>query len=189
MPRETLRATAAPAVVPDRCGPDVTQALRPTAVVPLMHVTRDQREIVRLLHDVIKLTDGEIAEATGVAQGVTVRAWRSRAAKSHPRNTTQIDDLRAIVGLLLNSGLLEPEEVGRFLRSRNANLNYRRPLSVLAQGQFERVRETAELLLERLAGLDETADHPGADDRDDLPDGMERLAPRRPEVVGSRQHR
>lgn len=162
---------------------DRSSILRPTASRPLMLVTSDQRDIVRLLHDVVGLTDAEIAEATGVAHVVTVRKWRSRSAKGEPRNTEQIDDLRAIVGLLLNSGLLEPEDVGRFLRSRNADLSYRRPLGVLAQRQFDRVRQASEALLERLAGLDQAAASECVhdDEADALPAGMERLAPSRSE--------
>jgi hypothetical protein len=130
---------------------------RPTALSPLTLVTSDQREVVRLLHNEVGLSDGEIAEATGVGHVVTVRKWRSATAQGTPRNKDRIDDLRAIVGLLANSGLIRSEEIGRFLRSRNPDLNYRRPLGLLAHGEFERVRAAAEQLLERLAGLDEAA--------------------------------
>jgi hypothetical protein len=110
---------------------------------------------------------------------VTVRKWRSRAAKSEPRNRDQIDDLRAIVGLLLNSGYVYPEEVGRFLRERNADLNYARPLKVLARGGLDRVRRAAELMLERLAGLDDAAAQATAPASVPmaLPAGMVRVAP------------
>ena len=162
--------------------PDEREVVRPTTSNPLtltMSDMADQRDIVRALHDVIGLSDAEIAEASGVASVVTVRKWRSRAAKAEPRNREQIDDLRAIVGLLLNSGYVYPEEVGRFLRSRNADLNYRRPLSVLARGGFERTRVAAELLLERLAGLDRTAAAATtpATAALPLPTGMVRVAP------------
>jgi hypothetical protein len=113
-------------------------------------VTGDPRELARYLHDTIRLSDAEIAQVAGVAHDVTVRRWRSRASTSAPRSTERLDDLRAIVGLLLNSGLLFPEEVGRFLRARNDDLGYARPLVLLGQGDFERVREAAERLLHRL---------------------------------------
>lgn len=155
------------------------EILRPTARSPLTLVMSDPRDVVRALHDEVGLSDAEIAEATGVANVVTVRKWRSRAAKSEPRNREQVDDLRAIVGLLLNSGALDPEQVGHFLRSRNDDLNYRRPLRVLARGGFDRVRRAAELTLERLAGLDDAAAQvtAAAPVPLALPDGMRRVAP------------
>lgn len=158
---------------------DHEEVVRPTALSPLTLVTSDQRQIVRLLHDKIGLSDEEIAEATGVGHVVTVRKWRSRTAPGTPRNKEQIDDLRAIVGLLVNSGLISPEEIARFLRSRNPDLNYRRPLGLLARGEFERVRAAAEQLLDRLAGVDEAAAAASAPASTalDMPDGMVRIAP------------
>jgi hypothetical protein len=160
-------------------------ALRPTRVEPLEQtlVTRDQRQIVRFLHDVVKLGDAEISEATGGVHEVTVRRWRGTTPAGAPRCVDRIDDLRAIVGLLLNSRLLYPEEVGRFLRSRNTTLGYSRPLTLLGQGdQFNEVRRAAEQLLSSLRGLGE--EHPGEESpravttsQDDaaLPAGMTRI--------------
>lgn len=115
-------------------------------------VTSDPRELARFLHDTIRLTDAEIAQVAGVANDVTVRRWRSRASSGEPRNTERLDDLRAIVGLLCSSETLFPEEIGRFLRARNSDLGYARPLVLLARGDFDRVREAAERLVHRLSG-------------------------------------
>jgi hypothetical protein len=106
---------------------------------------------VRFAHDAIQLTDREIAELTG-AHEVSVRRWRSPNATTIPRRTEELDDLRAIIGVLLNSRLLYHDEVGRFLRSRNPDLGYRRPLALLAHGdrEFQRVLKAAENLLEEL---------------------------------------
>jgi hypothetical protein len=114
-------------------------------------VTSDPRAVVRFLHDVIQLSDAEIAEGIGVQAAITVRRWRSEEAGGAPRRLNGVDDLRAIVGMLVNSRLLYAEEVGRFLRSRNEHLGYRRPLKLLADGQFERVMDAAEQLLLQLA--------------------------------------
>lgn len=116
-------------------------------------VTGDPRELARFLHDTIELTDAEIAQVAGVAHEVTVRRWRSRASKSAPRSTEGLDDVRAIVSLLLDSKLVYPAEVGRFLRSRNSDLGYARPLALLGRGEFEKVREAAEKFLERFRNL------------------------------------
>jgi hypothetical protein len=114
-------------------------------------VTSDPCALVRFAHDVIQLTDRELAELTG-AHEVSVRRWRAPNATTVPRCTEQLDDLRAIIGVLLNSRLLYYDEVGRFLRSRNPDLGYRRPLALLAQGdrEFQRVLKAAENLLEEL---------------------------------------
>lgn len=117
-------------------------------------MTCDPREFARFLHDTIRLTDQEIAIATGMSSEVSVRRWRSPAVGKLPRNTEGLDDLRAIVGLLLSSGLLYPEEVGRFLRARNADLDYVKPLVLIGRGEFDAVREAAEMLLRRLRGIE-----------------------------------
>lgn len=150
------------------------EALPASWPVPLQptFVTSDPREIVRFLHDVVELSDAEIAEAIGVAADVTVRRWRAHDEAGTPRRTRGIDDLRAITGLLLNSRLLYPDEVGRFLRARNEHLGFRRPLAVLAEGDFDHVRSAAENLIAQLASRHETEADSNASRFDSLPDGM-----------------
>jgi hypothetical protein len=119
-------------------------------------VTQDPRELVRFLHDEIKLSDREVARALGGAHEVTIRRWRSKSASGMPRDTEQLDDVRAVVALLLRSGVLYPEEIGRFLRARNEDLGHQRPLDLLGTGnetEFYRVLEAAELLIKRLQAL------------------------------------
>lgn len=163
-----------------------TSALRPTSPAPheAILVTSNLRDVVRFMHDVIGLSDAEISTATGGVHEVTVRRWRSNASVGAPRSADRIDDLRAITGLLLNSRLLYPEEVGRFLRSRSSDLDYSRPLTLLGEGgRFDDVRRVAEQLLSRMRGL-------GADEHEvsppeglPLPDGMSR-----PPVIGQQRH-
>lgn len=117
---------------------------------PLL-VTSSPRAVVRFLHDVVLMTDSEIADAIGVQSDVTIRRWRSEDASGTPRHPERIDDLRAIVGMLLNSRLVYPEEVGQFLRARNEHLGYRRPIDLLARCEFGRVMEAADRVITQLA--------------------------------------
>lgn len=64
----------------------------------------DQRDLARLLQSDLGLSEREIAKATGAGTTVSVRRWRLHGAKAEPRSTEPLDDLRAIVGLMLNSG-------------------------------------------------------------------------------------
>jgi len=161
-------------------------------------VTSDPCALVRFAHDVIQLTDRELAELTGTHE-VSVRRWRAPDATTVPRCTEQLDDLRAIIGVLLNSRLLYHDEVGRFLRSRNPDLGYRRPLALLAQGdrEFQRVLKAAENLLEeldeRLTAASDDA-HKSDEEPHPLPRGMtavtpdhETVDPDRPSGTGVRQ--
>jgi hypothetical protein len=154
--------------------PSWTEPLEPTLV------TSDPRDVVRFLHDVIEMTDADIAEAIGLQAEVTVRRWRSEDASSAPRRTDRVDNLRAIVGMLVNSRLLYPEEVGRFMRSRNEHLDYERPMTLLGQGEFARVREAAEELLSQLASRRSWVDSddgstPSPGNTTQLPHGMTRV--------------
>ena len=157
--------------------PSWTEPLEPTLV------TSDPRAVVRFLHDTIRMTDAEIAEAIGVQADVTVRRWRSEDSGGVPRRTDRVDDLRAITGMLLNSRLLYPEEVGRFLRARNEHLGFRRPIALLGNGDFDLVREAAEQILAQLANRRE-ADEPAPVlvGPGQLPRGMRRVE--RAESVG-----
>jgi hypothetical protein len=114
-------------------------------------VSSDTRELARFLHDKIRITDEEIAKAANV-RSQSVRRWRSSAATNSPRNTEQLDDLRAIVALLLQSGVLYPEEIGRWLRARNSDLGFARPNILIGQGKFDLVRRAADLHVARLEG-------------------------------------
>jgi hypothetical protein len=114
-------------------------------------ISSDTRDLARFLHDKIRMTDAEIATAADV-RSQTVRRWRSTAATSSPRNTERLDDLRAIVALLLQSGVLYAEEIGRWLRARSIDLGYARPYVLIGQGKFDAVRHAAEAHVARLEG-------------------------------------
>lgn len=114
-------------------------------------ISSDTRDLARFLHNQIRMTDEEIARAADV-RSQTVRRWRSTAATNSPRNTERLDDLRAIVALLLQSGVVYPEEIGRWLRARNSDLGYGRPNVLIGQGKFDTVRAAAEHHVTRLEG-------------------------------------
>jgi len=123
----------------------------PVVIEPLLAATMDPRALVRFLHDKVKLTDGEVATAMGTRAG-TVRRWRSPKATHAPRDIRPLDDMRVIVALLVNSGVLSLEEAGGFLRSRVVPPTDEIPLNLLNAGEdgFRRVREVAQAFVDVL---------------------------------------
>ena len=81
------------------------------------------RDLLRYLHSEVKLSDRELERVTGVHR-VTISRWRSAKAQSEPRDVGRLDDLRVIVGLMVNSRAFSAEEAGRFLRSRDPDLDH-----------------------------------------------------------------
>ncbi|HTZ64715.1 MAG TPA: antitoxin Xre/MbcA/ParS toxin-binding domain-containing protein [Solirubrobacteraceae bacterium] len=89
------------------------------------------------------LTQREIARMTG-ADERSVRRWlASRDSINIQRRYTRIiDDLRDLVMIL--GSTLPGEQFARWLRARNRYLHGVRPLELIAEGHYERVREAAE---------------------------------------------
>lgn len=89
------------------------------------------------------LSDADIATAVG-ATDRSVRRWRHASDSTPPtRHRREIDDLRATVLILRESGTLDDEGIIDWLRARNRSLDDARPLEALAQGAFHRVRAAA----------------------------------------------
>jgi hypothetical protein len=86
------------------------------------------------------LRDRELMALTGVSRPTLAR-WRKGAKGERPPG---LDDLRAIVDMLIRRGGLTPPSVAGWLRSRNRGLDWERPLDVLREGQFPLVRRAAE---------------------------------------------
>jgi hypothetical protein len=86
------------------------------------------------------LRDRELMALTGVSRPTLAR-WRKGAKGERP---PRLDDLRAIVDMLIRRGGLTPPSVAGWLRSRNRGLDWERPLDVLREGQFPPVRRAAE---------------------------------------------
>lgn len=108
--------------------------------------TLDPRRAVTLLAE-LGMTDSDIATAVG-ATDRTVRRWRSADGTSVRRYWRQIDDLRALVGLMRDEGTLPDANIVYWLRARNRHLADQRPLDRLREGGFEDVRAAALALLQ-----------------------------------------
>jgi transcriptional regulator with XRE-family HTH domain len=90
----------------------------------------------------IGIRDTELAALAGVSRATLAR-WRNEGNAERPR---PLDDLRAIVVLLLRTGAMRPRSVAGWLRSRNFGLDWNRPLDVLRADpeNFPLVRSAAE---------------------------------------------
>lgn len=86
------------------------------------------------------LRDRELVQLAGVSRP-TISRWRKEGDAERP---PALDDLRAIVALLIRTGSMRPRSVAGWLRARNLNLFDERPLDVLATGDFSRVLKAAE---------------------------------------------
>jgi transcriptional regulator with XRE-family HTH domain len=84
--------------------------------------------------------DRELMRLAGVSRA-TLSRWRREGDAERP---PEIDDLRAIVALLIRCGAMRPRSVAGWVRSRNRGLNDQRPLEALAAGEFRRVMKAAE---------------------------------------------
>jgi hypothetical protein len=99
--------------------------------------------VVRHLLSEHKLTQHEIARMTG-ADERSVRRWlvSPDSINIQRRYTRVIDDLRDLLGILEST--LPGEQFARWLRARNRYLHGARPLDLIAEGHYERVREAGE---------------------------------------------
>lgn len=95
-------------------------------------------EILRALQG-YGLTQADIAAAVGVTDRA-VRDWLQTKPLRH-QNEKRLHDLRQVVLLLDDS--LSRRGVGQWFRARNRSLDGRRPLDVLAEGDFEAVHRAA----------------------------------------------
>jgi hypothetical protein len=108
---------------------DLRRALDPNAAVALFSA--------------VGLSDADIALAVGATER-SVRRWRAGDQATSPtRYRKQIDDLRAILVVLDETGTLSIDGAVHWLRARNRDLGDNRPLDVLRVGDFEAVRAAA----------------------------------------------
>jgi hypothetical protein len=127
--------------------PDLTskelEATEPPAAAAELRRTFNPRRVIPLLGK-LGFTDRDIAEAVG-ASDRTVRRWRAgEDPAGSVRYWKAIDDLRAVVVLLDEEGTLSGDGIVHWARARNRDLDDRRPLEVLAEGGFDRVRRAAQ---------------------------------------------
>jgi transcriptional regulator with XRE-family HTH domain len=106
------------------------------------HAEPDAFENVRYLRRRTKLTEADLADATG-ASTRSVRRWLKADMREvrAPRFTEQIDDLRMIVKELEDS--MTAKGIRQWLRARSRYLDGKRPIDVLRAGGFDDVLEAA----------------------------------------------
>jgi transcriptional regulator with XRE-family HTH domain len=122
---------------------DLHQVAAPPARAARPGALADPQDLVRYFRTGLGLTEAELHQAVG-ADERTIRRWASDADAPAPqrRHAERIDDLRDL-SELLGETLLD-EHIGRWLRVRNRLLGGGRPLELLAQGNYNSVREAAE---------------------------------------------
>jgi hypothetical protein len=118
----------------------------------LLTVGQPPAMVLRALRAELKLSDFVIGEVVG-RSAQTVRRWRRAESGVVPdKAANAIDDLRAIVAMLLRSGF-EGATIKSFLLSRNTGLGQDRPLDGLRVdlGAFRRVEHVAECFVSGVA--------------------------------------
>lgn len=99
-------------------------------VLVKLEESRPLSEQLRALTKDVGMRDVELANLAGVSRATLAR-WRKEGDAERPRS---LDDLRAIVVLLLRTGAMRPRSVAGWLRSRNIGLDWNRPLDALQAG-------------------------------------------------------
>lgn len=110
---------------------DLLKAVGPGAPRPVQ---------LAVLQDVVGLKLREIAFVASVTEQ-SVRNWKKQDTSGRPE---AYDDLRAVVEHILYADAMEPKLIGSWLRSRNLELKYERPLAAIKAGEFQQVLEAAE---------------------------------------------
>jgi len=111
-----------------------------TAVLRKLDETSPLSDQIDALTNGIGLRSRELTQVAQVSRA-TLSRWRKEEGAERPR---QLDDLRAIARYMVRTGALRPHSVGGWLRSRNVSLDHRRPLEVIAEGEFSLVMSAAE---------------------------------------------
>jgi len=100
---------------------------------------------LRVLH-AFGLDDCDFVSALGEAGATmrSVRRWRTEVAPMRPgRQWQAIDDVGALVRVLLGSGVYDAAGALAWVRSRHDDLGQERPLDLLGSGRFADVRAAA----------------------------------------------
>ena len=95
------------------------------------------------LHEIAQLTDADIARATGVARS-TARAWLARTRSPTGERAERLIELSALVERLAR--VMEPSYIAVWLRKPLPALGERKPIDVIAGGDYMRVAELVSTL-------------------------------------------
>ena len=109
-----------------------------TATHPLI------REAV-YLHEIAKLSDADIARATGVARS-TARAWLAHTRSPTGNRAERLIELSALVERLAR--VMEPSYIAVWLRKPVPALQEHKPIDVIASGDYMQVAELVSALEE-----------------------------------------
>lgn len=97
------------------------------------------------LHEIAKLTDADIARATGVARS-TARAWLAHTRSPTGERAERLIELSALVERLTR--VMEPSYIAVWLRKPVPALEERKPIDVIASGDYMHVAELVSTLEE-----------------------------------------
>lgn len=97
------------------------------------------------LHEIAQLTDADIARATGVARS-TARAWLAHTRSPTGERAERLIELSALVERLAR--VMEPSYIAVWLRKPVPALAERKPIDVIASGDYMRVAELVSALEE-----------------------------------------
>jgi uncharacterized protein (DUF2384 family) len=97
------------------------------------------------LHEIAQLTDADIARATGVARS-TARAWLAHTRTPTGERAERLIELSALVERLAR--VMEPSYIAIWLRKPVSALDERKPIDVIAAGDYRRVAELVSILEE-----------------------------------------
>ena len=88
----------------------------------------------------LQLPVGVVSEATG-ASSRSVERWRAGMGPRRTEYRLKLDDLAAVLEIL--GAQMAPRARQAWLTGRSAHLGWRRPVELLAAGEFDRVRGAA----------------------------------------------
>jgi uncharacterized protein (DUF2384 family) len=97
------------------------------------------------LHEIARLTDADIARATGVARS-TARAWLAHTRSPTGDRAERLIELSALVERLAR--VMEPSYIAVWLRKPVPALKECKPIDVIAGGNYMRVAELVSALEE-----------------------------------------
>ena len=97
------------------------------------------------LHEIAKLSDADIARATGVARS-TARAWLAHTRSPTGERAERLIELSALVERLAR--VMEPSYIAVWLRKPVLALGERKPIDIIAGGDYMRVAELVSALEE-----------------------------------------